>query len=189
MCCLVLVHPQVNFIVALAVMQVQAGSYVPDSDRNTRTLQNELQVERDGNYRYAYETSNGISASQAGLGGVSVQGGNSYTSPEGDVISVSYVADEFGYHPVGAHIPEVPAYILRALEYIRTHPYQIKDYYTGELKTVEHDAAAFNVYSRKNQEPTTPRTRQSTTPKTIYLTHPPTTTFRPLRERRGASKH
>jgi len=72
----------VNFIVALAVMQVQVqagSSYIPDSDRNTRTLQNELQVERDGNYRYAYETSNGISASQAGLGGVSIQGGNSYT--------------------------------------------------------------------------------------------------------------
>ncbi|XP_020810132.1 pupal cuticle protein [Drosophila serrata] len=181
----------VSFCVALmAVLQVQGASYIPDSDRNTKTLQNELQVERDGNYRYAYETSNGISASQAGLGGVSVQGGSSYTSPEGSVISVNYVADEFGYHPVGDHIPKVPDYILRALEYIRTHPYQVKDYYTGELKTVEHDAAAFNVYTRNIQESTSPRSRPSTTPKTIYLTHPPTTTtLRPLRQRRGAPRH
>ncbi|EDX04048.1 pupal cuticle protein [Drosophila simulans] len=180
----------VNFIVALAVLQVQAGSsYIPDSDRNTRTLQNDLQVERDGKYRYAYETSNGISASQEGLGGVAVQGGSSYTSPEGEVISVNYVADEFGYHPVGAHIPQVPDYILRALEYIRTHPYQIKDYYTGELKTVEHDAAAFNVYTRNIQDHTIPQSRPSTTPKTIYLTHPPTTTSRPLRQRRALPTH
>lgn len=178
-----------NFFAILAVMQVQAASYIPDSDRDTKTLQNELQVERDGNYRYAYETSNGITASQSGLGGVSVQGGSSYTSPEGEVISVNYVADEYGYHPVGEHIPQVPDYILRALEYIRTHPYQIKDYYTGELKPVEHDAAAFNVYTRNFQEATPPRSRPSTTPKTIYLTHPPTTTLRPLRQRRGAPRH
>ncbi|XP_034666250.1 pupal cuticle protein [Drosophila subobscura] len=171
----------------LAVMQQQLeAAYIPDSDRNTKTLQNDLQVERDGNYRYAYETSNGISASQGGLGGVSVQGGSSYTSPEGSVISVSYVADETGYHPVGDHIPKVPDYILRALEYIRTHPYQVKDYYTGELKPVAHDAAAFNVYSRNIHEQTTPRSRPSATPKTIYLTHPPT--IQPLRQRQSASR-
>ncbi|EDW76070.2 uncharacterized protein Dwil_GK19053 [Drosophila willistoni] len=165
-----------NLLILLCGIQLLYGAYIPDSDRNTRTLQNELQVQKDGNYRYAYETSNGIQASQSGLGGISVQGGSSYISPEGEQISVRYVADEYGYHPVGDHIPKVPDYILRALEYIRTHPYQVKDYYTGELKTVAHDAAAFNVYTRSIEEATTPRTRPNTTPKTIYLTHPPPTT-------------
>nr|CAA29610.1 cuticle protein [Drosophila pseudoobscura] len=189
-------HLLMSLFGVLAVMQQQlafrAAAYIPDSDRNTKTLQNDLQVERDGNYRYAYETSNGISATQEGLGGVSVQGGSSYTSPEGSVISVSYVADETGYHPVGDHIPKVPDYILRALEYIRAHPYQVKDYYTGELKTVAHDAAAFNVYTRNIQDQTTPRSRPSSTPKTIYLTHPPTLsdapTRRPLRQRQNDSR-
>lgn len=146
-----------------------ANLYVPDSDRNTQTLHNDLQVETDGSYRYAYETSNGIAGNQEGLGGVAVQGGASWISPEGTPISVSYVADEKGYYPVGDHIPKVPDYILRSLEYIRNHPYQVKDYYTGEIKTVAHDAEAFKVYSRNIHDPTTPRSRPSTTPRVVHL--------------------
>ncbi|EDW63276.1 pupal cuticle protein [Drosophila virilis] len=166
-----------NLLIQLlcAAAAIQASVYIPDSDRNTHTLQNELDVAPDGSYRYAYETSNGIAGEQSGLGGIVVQGGSSYTSPEGTPISISYVADEKGYYPVGEHIPKVPDYILRALEYIRKHPYQVKDYYTGEIKTVAHDAEAFKVYERNIQEPTTPRTRPSTTPKVVHLTHAPTT--------------
>ncbi|TDG46145.1 hypothetical protein AWZ03_007487 [Drosophila navojoa] len=161
---------QLVYVTAL----IQAA-YIPDSDRNTQTLHNELNVDPDGSYSYAYETSNGITGKQSGLGGIAVQGGSSYISPEGTPISISYVADEKGYYPVGDHIPKVPDYILRALAYIRTHPYQVRDYYTGELKTVAHDAEAFKVYERDIQEPTTPRTRPSVTPKVVHLTHAPPT--------------
>lgn len=156
----------------MLIVSEAASVYIPDSDRNTHTLQNDLQVETDGSYRYAYETSNGISGSQQGLGGVAVQGGASWVSPEGTPISVSYVADEKGYYPVGDHIPKIPDYILRSLEYIRNHPYKVKDYYTGEVKTVSHDAEAFKVYSRNIYDPTTPRTRPITTPRVVHLSHP-----------------
>ncbi|XP_062142614.1 pupal cuticle protein [Drosophila sulfurigaster albostrigata] len=170
-----------------ALLAIEAANlYVPDSDRNTQTLHNDLQVEPDGNYRYAYETSNGIAATQSGLGGIAVQGGSSWTSPEGTPVSVSYVADELGYYAVGDHIPKIPDYILRSLEYIRNHPYKVKDYYTGEVKTVAHDAEAFKVYTRNIHAPTTPRTRPSTTPKVVHLTHPPTK--RSLRRRRYSAR-
>ncbi|KAM8715737.1 hypothetical protein ACLKA7_002738 [Drosophila subpalustris] len=167
----------------LLMIVIQAAVYVPESDRNTHTLHNDLQVDTDGSYRYEYETSNGIVGTQSGLGGVAIQGGSSWISPEGTPISVSYVADEKGYYPVGDHIPKVPDYILRSLEYIRNHPYQVRDYYTGEVKTVAHDAEAFKVYTRNIQEPTTPRSRPSTTPKVVHLTHPPTTQLLSRRRR------
>ncbi|CAH1999031.1 unnamed protein product [Acanthoscelides obtectus] len=69
----------------------------------------------DGTYSYSYETSNGISAQESGTGAVGAEGGYSYTSPEGEVISVRYTADADGFHPVGSHIPGVEA-ILKSIE-------------------------------------------------------------------------
>jgi hypothetical protein len=37
------------------------------------------------------------------------QGSFSYTSPEGNPIQVTYVADELGFRPEGAHLPIAPA--------------------------------------------------------------------------------
>lgn len=88
----------------------------------------------DGSYQWSYETENGISASEQGQPGpvgedgtpaVVAQGQYSYTSDDGTPISVSYTADENGFHPEGAHLPvapPVPEAIARALEYIRSHP-------------------------------------------------------------------
>lgn len=50
-----------------------------------------------------------------------------YTSPEGIPIETSYVADENGYQPQGAHLPTpppIPEAILRSLEYNAAHPQQ-----------------------------------------------------------------
>lgn len=51
-----------------------------------------------------------------------------YTGPDNVVYEVQYVANELGFQPVGAHIPQAPAIpeaILRSLEYQRS---------IGELK-------------------------------------------------------
>jgi Insect cuticle protein len=84
-------------------------------------------IHPDGSYSNSYETSNGIKASESGVGGERAEGEYSYISPEGIPIRVTYVADENGFQPQGDHLPTpppVPEAILRALEYIRTHPPQ-----------------------------------------------------------------
>jgi len=37
------------------------------------------------------------------------QGSFSYTSPEGNPVQLTYVADEFGFRPEGSHLPVAPA--------------------------------------------------------------------------------
>ncbi|XP_075149471.1 pupal cuticle protein [Haematobia irritans] len=104
------------------------------SEKDAQIVHKDSHINDDGSYHYEFETSNGIKHAQQGASDGSVQGSSSYISPEGIEIKTTYVADETGYHPVGDHIPKIPDYILRALEYIRNHPYVEKDYYTGELK-------------------------------------------------------
>ena len=76
----------------------------------------------------SYETGNGIKAQERGLlknPGVpeleaqSVQGGYEYTDPEGNLVSLTYTADENGFQAVGSHLPTpppIPEEILQALE-------------------------------------------------------------------------
>ena len=83
----------------------------------------------DGSYNYNYETANGIQAQEIGYLNYrgtqaesrEAQGSYSYTAPNGEIISVSYVANENGFQPQGSHIPSVPPAILKALEYIAAH--------------------------------------------------------------------
>nr|AAM66718.1 larval cuticle protein 12.3 [Apriona germarii] len=88
-----------------------------------------IALEEDGNFHYSYETGDGIKAHEEGtLKKVndqlveSVSGGFEYTAPDGKPISISYVADETGYHPVGDSIPPVPAPITKLLQYLEAHP-------------------------------------------------------------------
>ncbi|XP_019877366.2 pupal cuticle protein 20 [Aethina tumida] len=85
----------------------------------------------DGSYNYAYETGNGISAEERGHlkpgpgpeGAETAEGSFSYTAPDGQRISLQYVADENGFRPVGSHLPTpppIPDAILRSLQLART---------------------------------------------------------------------
>ncbi|XP_017048712.1 pupal cuticle protein Edg-78E [Drosophila ficusphila] len=77
----------------------------------------------EGVFKYAFKTSNGIDVQAAGSP-LETIGIFSYTSPEGVNIETRYIADELGFHVVGRHLPKpppTPDYILRSLEYIRTH--------------------------------------------------------------------
>lgn len=133
------------------------------SEKESQILHSSNDIKEDGSYHYEFETSNGIKRSEQGAPDGSMQGSTSYISPEGIEIKTTYVADETGYHPVGDHIPKIPDYILRSLEYIRTHPYVEKDYYTGEVKQAnlnnkvipavrrnQHNNNGFNSNNRYN---------------------------------------
>lgn len=98
----------------------------PVDETTTETLKQESDNNPDGSYAYAYETSNGISAQESGLGGERAVGGYKWISPEGETIDIQYVADaEGGYRATGAAIPvapETPAHVLRLVEYLAAHP-------------------------------------------------------------------
>lgn len=76
---------------------------------------------------YSYETGNGISAQESGflknpgqkdLEAQTAQGSYSYTAPDGTPITVTWYADETGYHAEGAHLPTpppIPEAIARSL--------------------------------------------------------------------------
>uniref|UniRef100_A0A182JDK8 Uncharacterized protein n=1 Tax=Anopheles atroparvus TaxID=41427 RepID=A0A182JDK8_ANOAO len=74
-------------------------------------------VSYDGSYSYAYTTGDGQQQQAQGylknaglkdLEAQSVQGSYSYTSPEGQLITVTYIADENGFRAEGAHLPTPP---------------------------------------------------------------------------------
>lgn len=78
---------------------------------------------------FSYETANGIKAEEVGnlkratsadkTDVIVAKGSYSYTSPEGELIQVTYVADdEGGFQAQGAHLPTpppIPAAIQKAL--------------------------------------------------------------------------
>ncbi|KAJ8936982.1 hypothetical protein NQ314_012064 [Rhamnusium bicolor] len=103
----------------------------------------EQEVNFDGSYKFAYKTGNGIDAEEQGLlknaGSPDaevqeVSGSFSYTAPDGTPIQLTYIANEEGFQPQGAHLPvapvddntppPIPAAIQRSLEYNAAHPEQ-----------------------------------------------------------------
>lgn len=88
----------------------------------------------DGSYNYAYETANGIYVEELGYqksnGSQVAQGRYQYTSPEGQVVGLTYTADENGFQPKGEHLPTpppIPEAIQRSLQYIASFPVQKDD--------------------------------------------------------------
>ncbi|XP_050301291.1 pupal cuticle protein 20-like [Anthonomus grandis grandis] len=107
----------------------QSGSNFQSGATNSRSSANQIPILKlaadnngDGTYRYQYETGNSISAEEQGEArgqGTKAHGSYSYTSPEGEVVSISYTADENGYNPQGSHIPTpppIPEAILKSLQ-------------------------------------------------------------------------
>ncbi|EDS39384.1 conserved hypothetical protein [Culex quinquefasciatus] len=80
----------------------------PAADDGAATIVKQTQeVNPDGSFSYAFETSNGIRASASSPdGGATISGEYSWTGPDGVTYTVRYVADETGFHPEGAHIPK-----------------------------------------------------------------------------------
>lgn len=77
---------------------------------------------------FSYETEDGIKVEASGyqkqLGaepensGTVAKGSYSYTAPDGVKISVTWVADENGFQPIGDHIPTPPPF---AIDHVIAH--------------------------------------------------------------------
>ncbi|XP_035789684.1 cuticle protein CP14.6-like [Anopheles albimanus] len=97
----------------LVAVFVVAAVAIPVPDKNAETLRYDNDVNADS-YSYQYETSNGISAQEAGelkaTGGeasaLAVRGTFSFTADDGQVYTVNYIADENGFRPEGEHLPK-----------------------------------------------------------------------------------
>lgn len=64
-------------------------------------------MKNDGAYNYRFDTSNGISANENGVGGYASGGSVQWISPENIPIFLTYTADATGYHPQGIHFIEI----------------------------------------------------------------------------------
>ncbi|XP_037083108.1 cuticle protein CP14.6-like [Pollicipes pollicipes] len=69
----------------------------------------------DGSFQYAFETTDPISVETSGapknIGeevGIAMQGSYSFETPEGQTITINWVADENGFQPSGDAIPVAP---------------------------------------------------------------------------------
>ncbi|XP_043269765.1 endocuticle structural glycoprotein SgAbd-8-like [Venturia canescens] len=125
-------------IASLALVAVASAAQLGGGHEHepVAILRQSQDISPEGSYNYAYETENGINVQESGQPGpvneegqpaVVAQGSFQYTAPDGTPISVSYVADENGFQPQGAHLPvapPVPEAILRSLEYNAAHPEQ-----------------------------------------------------------------
>ncbi|XP_026328434.1 endocuticle structural glycoprotein SgAbd-8-like [Hyposmocoma kahamanoa] len=114
-------------LIAVAFAAPQQGSEIP-------ILKQESEVNPDS-YSWSYETGNGIAAEERGAlknvgaeePALDVQGQFKYTADDGSNIVLTYIANENGFQPQGAHLPTpppIPAAIQRALDYLATAPPQ-----------------------------------------------------------------
>ncbi|XP_047478685.1 cuticle protein AMP4-like [Penaeus chinensis] len=107
---------------------IVAASALPQfQDRHpeytAETLVDEREDQGDGNFRYRFETTNGINAQKVGTPGSegqsNMQGAFSFPLPEGGVAQFTYVADENGYQPSSDLLPvppPLPPHVYRLLE-------------------------------------------------------------------------
>jgi len=99
---------KVALVLALCFVAVSAR---PQED--IRIIQAENDNSGDGNYKFTYALSDGTNREESGslkqIGDVqaqTAQGVISWTSPEGQVFTLSYTADERGFLASGDHLPK-----------------------------------------------------------------------------------
>ncbi|CAG4940857.1 unnamed protein product [Parnassius apollo] len=120
----------VVFAAAFALVSADVSHIVRSDESQAPILKSDYNIDPSGSYQWEYETGNGISAQAVGtvrnpeseIASIEVKGSARYTSPEGEPVELTYVADANGYRPQGNFIPPVPELILRSLEYIAAHP-------------------------------------------------------------------
>ncbi|XP_055846575.1 flexible cuticle protein 12-like [Episyrphus balteatus] len=103
-----------KFVIVFAAFFAVALAAPLDSAQDAQILRYDNDNIGVDGYNYAVETSDGKSVSEQGVvknvgteqEAISVQGQYSYVGPDGVTYTVTYIADENGFQPQGAHIPQ-----------------------------------------------------------------------------------
>ncbi|CAH0558130.1 unnamed protein product [Brassicogethes aeneus] len=109
--------------VLVAVLAVAAAAPQRNPEADATVIKNVLDNIGTDGYQYAYETSNQISAQEQGQlinpgtenESISVRGSYRYLGPDGVVYEVTYIADDNGFQPQGAHLPVIALFALVAV--------------------------------------------------------------------------
>jgi len=62
---------------------------------------------QEGDYNFNFANDDGSSRQEAS-GPDGIRGSYSFVTPEGEEVSIQYVADETGFHATGSHVPQAP---------------------------------------------------------------------------------
>lgn len=118
---------------ALLVVAAAGGEHYVEH-KHIPIVHSELIQSNDGNFKYGYESGNGIVVQEEGhvknFGSKDheanvAHGSYSYIDPHGVPVSVSYVADENGFQAHGSHIPTpppLPKELVEAYAKAGSHP-------------------------------------------------------------------
>ncbi|XP_030757668.1 larval cuticle protein III/IV-like [Sitophilus oryzae] len=109
-------------ILTVTVVAIYSGPVPIVSEEN--------EINPDGSYRWSYQSGDGSAQQQTAKvnqvpGGeptLGVDGSASWYDPQGNLHQIAYTANEDGYYPYSADIPQIPAAILKALEWNAAHP-------------------------------------------------------------------
>ncbi|ENN78644.1 hypothetical protein HUJ04_002900 [Dendroctonus ponderosae] len=100
-------------IISMFVAAALAAPQVNPADAQAQVLKYDSDNAGIDGYNFAFETSNGISQQEQGTlqnagsenESIAVRGSFTYTGADGVVYTVTYIADENGFQPQGAHLP------------------------------------------------------------------------------------
>ncbi|XP_045621372.1 cuticle protein AMP1A-like [Procambarus clarkii] len=110
-------------LVLLALLVALAAA-APRPDQDAETLVDEREDNGDGNFKYKFETSNGLAEERVGTVGAegqsNFQGSYRFTLPDGTVAEVTFIADENGFRPESPLLPTphpLPAHALAQIAF------------------------------------------------------------------------
>ncbi|KAL5287147.1 hypothetical protein ACFFRR_008218 [Megaselia abdita] len=104
-----------KFAIVFAALFALAVAASPASYKDAQVLRSESDVGVDS-FHYNLETSDGTSQQAQGQlkqvdaenSAVVQSGSYKYIADDGQTYSINWTADEFGFHPEGAHLPVAP---------------------------------------------------------------------------------
>ncbi|XP_037074500.1 cuticle protein CP14.6-like isoform X1 [Pollicipes pollicipes] len=134
--------------------------FVSSGQPEVRILSQKSDQDQVGNYEYSYEQDNGQRMQEVGrvqpgpepeTGSISMEGSYEFVGNDGNTYQVSYVANENGFQPRGAHLPQAPAQIPEYEQLRRDYP-QLFWAENGGAGIILNDQQQFNQQQFDQQQ-------------------------------------